>query len=306
MSDVTLPLGYAQARTLVRSAFALEPTRVRRLSAQDTVVYRVETPAGSFVLRSHGRESDAEIASVPLWLEALRVDGIDAPEPIRARDGGFVAERCTLVRFVPGRIHRGTPRLVHFERLGRTMAALHRHAEAWTPPPTFIRPSWRAAEVFCEAGRSLPPGRDPWALVPPALEPLLRDATERARGPLDEAPALLIHADLHLGNVVFAGGAATPFDFDDTGYGPLGYDVACALSKQRPTTAWPRVLDRFRRGYGAVRDGPDLSQLDAYIAGRLAGIVLWLLSTAETEPRVRAGLVKWIPHFEDQLRLLRT
>lgn len=39
----------------------------------------------------------------------------------------------------------------------------------------------------------------------------------------------LIHADLHLDNVLFAGGEARPIDFDDCGLGHWLYDIAVTL-----------------------------------------------------------------------------
>lgn len=289
-------------RAFVQAHYGLAPTRVRRLPASDKDVHRVDVGARSFVLHAHRTPSDAALASSMEWLDALREDGaVRAPEPVRTLRGGFVAERRTLLRWVSGRTQDRAPRLVHFEQLGRTMAHLHRHAAAWTPPAGFERPTWDAATVFCEGGDLRPPCGDPWALVPRSLLPVLRDAAARARPALDSGGKRLIHADLHLRNVVFAGGAACPIDFDDAGFGHLEYDLASALYDHRFSPRWPAILGAFVRGYSDVRPMQDLARLDDFLVGRATGLALWCCSLSETSPRWRERLPRVLAEFEATL-----
>jgi Ser/Thr protein kinase RdoA (MazF antagonist) len=292
------------ARAFVSEHFGLTATRVRCVSRQDTIVWRVDTTAGVFTLRRHGTHTEAEIASVMMWLDALRDTDVRAPEPVRTRDGGWVVERCTLVSWIDGRMVKKAQHPAHYERLGRTMGQLHEHVATWTPPPAFTRPEWSAADVFCERGIAQPPSGDVWALVPAKHLDTFRRAADRARPALDGAERRLIHADLHHWNAIFADGLACPIDFDDCGIGALLYDVAAAIGDQRLKPIWPRMRDAFLRGYASVRPPPDVSSLDTFILARATGLALWATSLAETVPHFREPLPRWLAHYEDELTRL--
>ena len=269
----------AAAREALAHYDGLADARVRLLARAHNTLFRVDD---GFVLRVHDSQehSLAEIASELTWLDALcRDTDLIVPRPVRNRAGDWVTGRCTLLHWVPGRMQANRPRLVHFARVGRTIAALHEHADRWEPPDGFTRTHWTADALFGETGFIGAPGVNPWKLLPKEHETVYRQGADAARAAMAELddPPHLIHADLHLWNTLFHDGRACAIDFDDTGFGLWGNDFAAALSYPRKLDAWPRILDAFCRGYADVRPVPreHIERLDALIAGRLAGLALW-------------------------------
>jgi Ser/Thr protein kinase RdoA (MazF antagonist) len=138
--------------------------------------------------------------------------------------------------------------------------------------------------------------RPSWSAVPRRYRDVLdRIATELARvmRRLGTGPDAfgLIHADLEPSNVVFAGGHASPIDFDDCGHGYWAYDVAAALVAWRASRRWPAVRDAFLSGYTSLRPAPrGIEDLDLFMAGRHVAMALWALSRAPRHPGIRGGL----------------
>ena len=83
-----------------------------------------------------------------------------------------VSRVCSVLRWMDGRIHEASPRPVHLRRLGEAMAALHDHADAWTPPAGFVRIEWNHETFF---GNVMVYGVTPadgcWALLPKSCGP---------------------------------------------------------------------------------------------------------------------------------------
>ena len=55
---------------------------------------------------------------------------------------------CSVLRWMDGRIHEDSARPIHLRRLGDAMARLHDQADAWTPPPDFVRIRWDHETFF--------------------------------------------------------------------------------------------------------------------------------------------------------------
>ena len=150
--------------------YPLAPAPVRCVARMDNVLYRV---GRDHVLRIHdpGTYTTAQIRSELLWLDALANEtDVRASVPVRNRDDDLVTvhtggERCTLLRWVHGRMHGDRPRPHHFEQLGATMAKLHAHAAAWQRPADFDRPVWNAESIFGTDGFLSGDG-NPWPFVP--------------------------------------------------------------------------------------------------------------------------------------------
>ena len=244
------------------------------------------------------------IRSTLQWLAALADDPhVRAPVPVPSRRGELLTvtpegTRAVVLTWVPGRRHGGKPRGVHFERLGRLMARLHEHARSWRPPPGFALPAWDEEGLMGGDGFVGVAG-DPWIHVPDEARAALKEAREFARRGMRRARStpMVIHADLHLGNVVFADGEARPFDFDDAGVGHPEYDWAAALSPYRFTPEYIDILRCVERGYGAPA-----GELDAFHVARRVGLALWVAAIGQ-RPGPLHG--KWRPHFDRYIREMR-
>ena len=170
------------------------------------------------------------------------------------------------------------------------MACLHDQADAWTPPPGFVRIRWDHETFF---GNIMVYGETPAA-------DCWDTAAERATCPLPRqwrpgwstscrstGGTGLIHADLHLGNALFHRGAVKLIDFDDCGTGPRLYELAVALWELRDDPDYPAFRDALLAGYRTRRD-VDVRHLDDFIALRQVAFDLWYTGTAQVNPAFAA------------------
>ena len=102
----------------------------------------------------------------------------------------------------------------------------------------------------------------------------------------------LIHADLHLGNVLFSRDDARVIDFDDCGFGYWLYDIAVSLWELRHRDDYGQFRAALIEGYARHRPPPcaDLGHLDDFIAARDVAFGLWFAGNAQVSPVFRAGL----------------
>lgn len=272
---------------------------------RDRYLLRVHRPA------RHGRQVDssAAIRSELLWLRALRADtDLSVPEPVVTRDGELTTtvsspgvpepRTCSLLRWMDGRIHTGSPRPVHLHRLGSAMARLHNHADGWALPDHFVRIRWDWDAFF---GDTMEYGgvnaSRCWALVSGQLREQFNEVASRAwrlMAQLGDGPDTvgLVHADLHLGNALFAGDDVRLIDFDDCGFGYRLYDIAVALWELRQRPDYESFRAALITGYTRHRalPGDQLDHLDLFIAVREVAFGLWFAGTAEVNPVFRDQL----------------
>ncbi len=284
----------------------------------ENTVFRLDTaqrllaPASPFVpgrylLRLHGAtyNTPPEIASELLWLQALRDDlNLAVPEPLLSRAGPFAIQvaapgvpeprTCSILRWMHGARQAQHPQPHHVKKLGRLTALLHAHASQWQPPASFTRRRWDWDGMF---GDNAHFGRDTpavWNQVPAQYRTsfeAVADHLQQAMHDLGETPATfgLIHADLHLWNVLYAAGEARAIDFDDCGWGYWIYDLAVILSRWRNTDLWETMRDTLLRGYAEIRPFPSdqLAYLDTFIAARAVSVTLWVVGKASDDPSFR-------------------
>lgn len=267
-----------------------------------------------FLLRVHriGYQTREEIASELTWLGALRsMTSLVVPEPLQTRSGDPIASvsvpglpegrHCSLLRWIDGRFMRKNPRPVHFWNLGKLMAALHDQAVNWNPPAGFRRRSWDWDGLFGDNAGVGMSGDRVWSLMPTKYRSLFEPIADRVRGVikrLGDGPEAvgLIHADLHLDNVLFKGAEAASIDFDDCGYGNWIYDFAVSLGDVVGEGEYGAFRDSLLGGYSECRPLPEglLDHLDTFIAGRLVSLGIWLVGRAEDNPRFREKLDLWL------------
>jgi Ser/Thr protein kinase RdoA (MazF antagonist) len=170
--------------------------------------------------------------------------------------------------------------------LGRTMAALHDHAEGFTLPAeahltTFDEPLFHDHSLL----EGAVPMTDEQAAV-------VADALERCRHEFGEAYAgqrpIPLHADLHGGNLKWHEGTLAVFDLDDAGFGVPALDLAITTFYLRAEP--PGVEAALREGYAQVRDLPAVSveQFEAMVAARQLLLANSLLSSSTASLRAEA------------------
>jgi Ser/Thr protein kinase RdoA (MazF antagonist) len=316
-------------RTL--ATYNLHDATFRLLQHGENTTFRVdspqglppETPRGSlyypgrFLLRVHrtGYQDEASIASELMWLAALRESGLPVPEPVPNRNGdlhtiasapGVPGPRiCSLLRWMNGRFYENHPQPRHLKAVGRLIAKLHVQSSSWQPPPDFIRRSWDAEGLFGDnGGFNLPKGAL-WDLVPVDHADQFQDVAVQATtamAKLDAQPHArgVVHADLHLGNVLFGRNTdgtleARPIDFDDCGYAHWVYDFAVVLGDYITEATYPAFHDALLEGYSEIRPLPaeQLAHLHTFIAARLVSLMLWVTDMAQVNRGFAPGLPEW-------------
>lgn len=301
------------AAVQVAGRWGLDVAEIELLSMTENAVFGINTVDGDrAVLRMHrpGYNTRAQMESELVWLESLRTAGLDAPAPRHTVDGeayvavavGGAVRQVGVIDWVDGvaleAVLQKDRSLVedHYRRLGSIMARIRAHAERWDPPPGFDRRRWDAEGLV---------GDDPlwgrfWAVS--ALTHGQRDVFSRARRvlhdrlaalPLDRSVFGLIHADLHLTNILASDDRLVVIDFDDAGFGWYPYEMAVAL---QPVVDEPWFDDARRAlidGYRNVHPVSDdeLNWLPMFITVRSLILVGWL------DARPELGLGEQLPEL---------
>jgi Ser/Thr protein kinase RdoA (MazF antagonist) len=271
-----------------------------------------------YLLRIHrpGYQNQASIASELTWLAALRKAGLPVPEPVPTHNGdlytianasGVPEPRvCSLLRWMNGRFYGDNPQSQHIATVGRLMARLHAHSAVWQPPAKFIRRSWDSEGLFGDNGGFNLPKEQLWALIPPQYKEQFNAVAQQANAAMTKLDAVpgsrgLLHADLHLGNVLFAREKGTgqlearPIDFDDCGYAHWVYDFAVVLGDYITEDVYPQFHDALLSGYRQVRPLPvkQLQYLNIFIAARLVSLMLWVTDIAQINKGFSPELDGW-------------
>ena len=298
-TDTTEAAGeLAAAATEAMAHWGVEVEGVELVSMSENAVFRVDTAGGErLICRLHrpGYNTEAQMRSELTWVESLRRAGLDAPGSRRTPDGrGHVAVAVGAEQRLVGVIDwvDGVPleraveedastAAIHFHRLGSTMATIRAHAERWEPPPGFDRRRWDADGLV---------GPDPdwgrfWAVeaLTPEQQRLFTEAREVLHRRLSALPLTpdrfgLIHADLHLNNVLADGDRLVVIDFDDAGFGWYPYELAVALqaSLDEPWygEAERALLDGYRSTHPLNDD--EVALLPTFLTIRSLMLVSWL------------------------------
>lgn len=166
--------------------------------------------------------------------------------------------------------------------LGEAMAQLHRQAAHWAPPlggrlTAFNDPLFGDPDVLTDRLGTLAPAdkrvvREGWRRAAQAFVDV-----GRAQRPM------VVHADLHGGNLKWHDGQLAIFDFDDAGMGTPSLDLAVATFYLRSGSECREVA--LRAGYERLRPWPTLRPevFEGLVAGRLLLLAnsLFLSSTPD-------------------------
>ncbi|MBN2080975.1 phosphotransferase [bacterium] len=295
-----------------------ENTTYRVDSAKGDIGCRGVYVPGRYLARIHRPEyhTPAEIRSELTWLTALRAaTGLDVPEPVTDRNGQLVIEATapdvpeprpvSLLRWMSGTFRHKRLNAKHITQLGRLTACLHEHAATWNPPAGFTRGKWDWDGLF---GKNFGLGlseQELWSLVPSNARGVFYEAAQhigQTMATLGRGANVfgLIHADLHIGNVLFTPDNARPIDFDDCGYGYWLYDLAVIVDNLRNLELGREYEAALIAGYRQIRPLPvgyDEHRLD-FVAARSITLTLWVCGMA----RINTKFAAWIPNAIEDTR----
>jgi Ser/Thr protein kinase RdoA (MazF antagonist) len=293
---------YAQSALEALKGFPIQAQRISLVALSENVTFRVtdQRDGAAYVLRLHrpGYHDLAELNSERVWVRALSDAGIAVPSPVLATSGDdyvpvFIpttgeTRYAGLTRWIEGRVvaemlHAHGMRELerYYAQLGTIMAAMHNQASGWSPPASFTRHAFDADGLMGEApfwGRFWEhPG------LTAAEQRTLLGARERIRGALDRygrdpTTFSMIHADLHLDNLVVNGSQLTVIDFDDAGFGWHMFELATSLYFIRREPYYETARDALLAGYRRHRPLPDehTRLLPMFLAARGTTYLGWV------------------------------
>ncbi|HSO65526.1 MAG TPA: phosphotransferase [Ornithinibacter sp.] len=230
------------------------------------------------------------------WLHAVASDtDVLVPDPLRTPDGGWaVAVPCpewggplhaTVASWLEGD-DVGTCDEEVGRALGTAMARLHDHAEGFAMPAGGALPEYASPlfgdEDLLSGHPDLPPGGAEVVAAAFAESAAACAAVHAAGSPV------VIHADLHGGNLKWHDGRLAVFDVDDCGIGVPALDLAIAAFYLRAGS--PDVEESLLAGYAGVRALPEVGVADfeALVAARQLLLANSLLSSTTTGLRSEA------------------
>jgi Ser/Thr protein kinase RdoA (MazF antagonist) len=287
-------------------AFGFTTARMKFIVDAGNTMYRVKTSnplpkAGSlyvnncYLLRLHwpGYHNDGAVDSELEWLVALCNAGLPVPQPITTRTGELsvevsvpgvsAARRCSLLRWVKGRMVKKLVRPWHMKAIGGLIARIHDQASSWKLPPGFVRRHYDQNGLWGDATGTNCTANEVWQRIPQQYFKAFQEVTRRMEQIMEdwgkEANVYgLIHADIGTkANVLFHSGEARVIDFDDAGFGYWMYDLAIALSDWEGEMVWSAYRDALLEGYTEIRTIPDeqLEQLKLFQAAVRAMEIFW-------------------------------
>jgi Ser/Thr protein kinase RdoA (MazF antagonist) len=275
----------AELRTLREGAWialrhwSVDVLSIRLVQHEFNTTYRVESARGEqFALRIGGgsRRTEGQVATEVAWVRALLAESsVCVPEPMRTRDGHDVVQvsgsplgrdaTAVLYRWLPGRVVGISPSMRMVRAIGAAMAGLHLHATSWDPRCDAELAS--LGDAFMGAPDRMSTGHP---LIGPTELAVLDDVRARVEAVLERLSRvrpIVIHGDLHGGNVKWHAGRPAVIDFDDCGLGFPVMDLAIAAYYLRDDE---RAETSLFDGYASVIPLPSFTpdDLETLVAGR--------------------------------------
>ncbi|WP_028611382.1 phosphotransferase enzyme family protein [Paenibacillus harenae] len=236
------------------------------IQVSEHVTFRIVTGEGEqFLLRIHpASKLREETVSELEWLSALKSKGLNLPAAVPDRQGDFVTETAdndgqrfysTLLKWIEGeRLEKGALTEEAVRKMGAMMAKLHEASSDFNPSSGFARPTWGSQSFHRDWAHLRQHHRH--FIADEAFE-LYAKAAAKAADRLGtftshERNFGMIHADLHIGNIVFRDDEPYPIDFGRCGFGYHLYDMAQSIMG-----LYPSQRAYFIEGYERVRQMDD-------------------------------------------------
>jgi Ser/Thr protein kinase RdoA (MazF antagonist) len=209
-----------QARATALAAlqqYDVQVANVQFIQISDHITYKVEASAGErYLLRVHSESrSPNAILSELEWLKALNQTGqLIVPEGVANRSGSYITDVgkqkglhgwVTLMRWVEGEHLSGELTEGHVSNIGKLIARLHEASDNFVPSAAFVRSSWDDKSFQGDLSRleqhySNFLSLEEFKLYRQAADKVLADLANLQNSGHEYG---IIHADLHVGNLVF-------------------------------------------------------------------------------------------------------
>ena len=284
----------------------------------ENTVFKVEGLDGNtYALRVHrkGYHDLEELNSEHVWTSSLSNAGLLVPEAVVTRSG----EAYTSVSFLNSSEYRyvGLVKWIEgtilndlildleekdvsdvYESLGKVVAKFHKATIAWEEPKDFKRHSFDTDGFlgsnpfwgrFWEAQNATTREREKLSLIRNNITESL------SKLPKDINSFGMIHADLHSQNILIQGKSLSVIDFDDSGFGWYGFDLAVAIWDRLDFTATGCHFDiaykSLIRGYLEERPNAKdiIETIPTFLLMRTLMIIRWI------EDRPESGYEAFIP-----------
>lgn len=294
----------------VLQAYDLDEPRVRLLAHETNHLFRVDCADGSkYALRVCADEETTleDNRAEAFWLQALqrdtdlpvvrlipRVDG--EPISIASAEGVPPARRCLLFGWVPGRDLEYQLSAAYYRQLGRITARMHEHASGLALPAGLNPRRWDRVFYFPneEPVYHLPEYRRHFYSSRMRLMEAARELGEAALAELQRSGRrpMLIHGDLHYGNVKVQRGQLCLLDFENMLLGCPEQDVAITLYYGRTREDYADLVAAYRAGYTSVRPWPFESeaQLHSLMAARSVNFINYVAGRMENPEEMLPGM----------------
>ena len=284
----------------------------------ENTVFKVEGLDGNtYALRIHrkGYHDLEELNSEHVWTSSLSNAGLLVPEAVVTRSGkaytsvSFLNSSeyryVGLVKWIEGTIlndlildleEKDVSDL--YESLGKVVAKFHKATIAWEEPKDFKRHSFDTDGFlgskpfwgrFWEAQNATTSEREKLSVIRNNITKIL------SKLPRDINSFGMIHADLHSQNVLIQGKSLSVIDFDDSGFGWYGFDLAVAIWDRLDFTATGCHFDiaykSLIRGYLEERPNAKdiIETIPTFLLMRTLMIIRWI------EDRPESGYEAFIP-----------
>ena len=284
----------------------------------ENTVFKVEGLDGNtYALRIHrkGYHDLEELNSEHVWTSSLSNAGLLVPEAVVTRSGEAYTSVSILnsseyryvglVKWIEGTILNDLISGLEeedvsdvYESLGKVVAKFHKATIAWEKPKDFKRHSFDTDGFlgskpfwgrFWEAQNATTREREKLSLIRNNITESL------SKLPKDINSFGMIHADLHSQNVLIQGKSLSVIDFDDSGFGWYGFDLAVAIWDRLDFTATGCQFDiaykSLIRGYLEERPNAKdiIETIPTFLLMRTLMIIRWI------EDRPESGYETFIP-----------
>ncbi len=255
----------------ILQAYPIDATSVRSINYEYNATLKVEAVDGQlFALRinTNSPRTPENLAAEIAWVRFLaKDDRVKVARPIENKAGQFHTSihhepsgrvfHCVLYSWLDGDELDDEPTEEQLFALGAAMATMHEIAPHFSLPvgadlPTYDHPLWWADDFLLSEKSVL--GAEAKSLISQALS-AIKSGIDKLY--FDSKP-ILIHADMHGGNVLWHQGKLSVIDFDDSGFGLPLQDLATALYYLDT----PEQDAAFRQGYESIAPIPECSEKD--------------------------------------------
>lgn len=225
-------------------------------------IYLVETATQRYILRvSHAHwRTKSDIDFELELLDFLRHKSIPVAYPLHTKQGDLSIEidalegkrYAALFIYAPGSIALGDLNLAQSQKLGETVAKLHRCAQDFQT--TAVRQPLSLDYLLDDSVAAIAP----FLQHKPADLAYLIDTVNQIKDQLQNFPIAppfwgICWGDPHSGNAHFTeDGQITLFDFDQCGYGWRAFEIAKFLQVSLHSGLGTRVREAFINGYQTV------------------------------------------------------